>query len=83
MVLVFDTCRAVVPSVVLFQSLHGGDWLAQRRIAYFKKFAPLIGVWELLPQFLAPALSAVNFFCMCLPAVPAVTNVFGGSSPNT
>ncbi|EGG06624.1 putative oligopeptide transporter [Melampsora larici-populina 98AG31] len=74
---------AVIPSVVLFQSLHGGDPLAQRRIAYFKKFAPLIGAWEILPQFLAPALSAVNIFCMCLPGVPAVTNVFGGSSPNT
>ncbi|KAH9812223.1 putative oligopeptide transporter [Melampsora americana] len=74
---------AVIPSVVLFQSLHGGDPLAQRRIAYFKKFAPLIGAWEILPQFLAPALSAVNIFCMCLPGVPAVTNVFGGASPNT
>lgn len=74
---------AVIPSVVLFQSLHGGDPLAQRRIAYFKKFAPLIGAWEILPQFLAPALSAINIFCMCLPGVPAVTNVFGGSSPNT
>lgn len=74
---------AVIPSVVLFQSLHGGDPIAQRRIAYFKKFAPLIGAWEILPQFLAPALSAINIFCMCLPGVPAVTNVFGGSSPNT
>ncbi|KAG0147208.1 hypothetical protein CROQUDRAFT_670634 [Cronartium quercuum f. sp. fusiforme G11] len=81
--LVYPVECAVIPSVVLFQSLHGGDLLAQRRIAYFKKFAPLIGAWELLPQFLAPALSAVNFFCMSLPAVPAVTNVFGGASPNT
>ncbi|CAH7686969.1 putative oligopeptide transporter [Phakopsora pachyrhizi] len=81
--LVYPAQCAIIPPVILFQSLHGGDSLAGRRIAYFKKFAPLIGLWELLPQFFSPALGAINFFCMCLPAAPAVTEIFGGSSPNT
>jgi len=74
---------AVIPPVILFQSLHGGDSLATRRIKLFKLVAPLIGLWEILPQFLAPALSAVNVFCLVLPASTQVTALFGGASPNT
>lgn len=74
---------AVIPPVILFQSLHGGDSLAGRRIKLFKLAAPVIGLWEILPQFLAPALSAINAFCMALPASREVTELFGGASPNT
>ncbi|PLW08957.1 hypothetical protein PCANC_19339 [Puccinia coronata f. sp. avenae] len=74
---------AVVPPVILFQSLHGGDSLATRRIKLFKLVAPLIGLWEIMPQFLAPALSAVNVFCLALPASREITALFGGASPNT
>ncbi|MBW0497058.1 hypothetical protein O181_036773 [Austropuccinia psidii MF-1] len=74
---------AIIPSVILFQSFHGGDSLAARRLNLFKKIAPLIGFWEVFPQFLAPAFSAVNAFCLALPASPTVTNLFGGASPNT
>ncbi|POW12272.1 hypothetical protein PSTT_04614 [Puccinia striiformis] len=75
--------RAVIPPVILFQSLHGGDTLAGRRIHLFKLVAPLIGIWEMMPQFLAPAFSAINVFCMALPASKEITNIFGGASPNT
>ncbi|KAA1076210.1 hypothetical protein PGT21_035904 [Puccinia graminis f. sp. tritici] len=74
---------AVIPPVILFQSFHGGDSLATRRINLFKLVAPLIGLWELLPQFLAPAFSAINVFCLALPASKQVTALFGGASPNT
>ncbi|POW16375.1 hypothetical protein PSHT_06758 [Puccinia striiformis] len=74
---------AVIPPVILFQSLHGGDTLAGRRIHLFKLVAPLIGIWEMMPQFLAPAFSAINVFCMALPASKEITNIFGGASPNT
>jgi hypothetical protein len=43
----------------------------------------LIGLWEVLPQFLAPAFSAINVFCLALPASKQVTALFGGASPNT
>ncbi|OAV90210.1 hypothetical protein, variant [Puccinia triticina 1-1 BBBD Race 1] len=74
---------AVIPPVILFQSLHGGDSLATRRINLFKLVAPVIGLWEVLPQFLAPAFSAINVFCLALPASKQVTALFGGASPNT
>ncbi|OAV94597.1 hypothetical protein PTTG_12107 [Puccinia triticina 1-1 BBBD Race 1] len=74
---------AVIPPVILFQSLHGGDSLATRRINLFKLVAPVIGLWEILPQFLAPAVSAINVFCLALPASKEVTALFGGASPNT
>jgi hypothetical protein len=76
-------CRAVIPPVILFQSFHGGGSLANRRINLFKLVAPLIGLWEVLPQFLAPALSAINVFCLAIPASKLVTALFGGASPNT
>ncbi|KAA1111095.1 hypothetical protein PGT21_036501 [Puccinia graminis f. sp. tritici] len=74
---------AVIPPVILFQSFHGGGSLANRRINLFKLVAPLIGLWEVLPQFLAPTLSAINVFCLALPASKQVTALFGGASPNT
>ncbi|EHS64211.1 uncharacterized protein PGTG_22134 [Puccinia graminis f. sp. tritici CRL 75-36-700-3] len=64
-------------------SFHGGGSLANRRINLFKLVAPLIGLWEVLPQFLAPTLSAINVFCLALPASKQVTALFGGASPNT
>ncbi|KAI9626384.1 hypothetical protein KEM48_010444 [Puccinia striiformis f. sp. tritici PST-130] len=36
---------------------------------------------EIIPTYLAPALSAVSIWCLALPQVPAITNLFGGSLP--
>ncbi|PLW32748.1 hypothetical protein PCASD_12427 [Puccinia coronata f. sp. avenae] len=36
---------------------------------------------EIIPTYLAPALSAISIWCLTLPKVPAITNLFGGSLP--
>ncbi|KAI9616506.1 hypothetical protein H4Q26_010902 [Puccinia striiformis f. sp. tritici PST-130] len=80
----------VLPVVALFQSMSSKSETTVKQMSFFKKTMAAISLShmitreyldEIIPTYLAPALSAVSIWCLALPQVPAITNLFGGSLP--
>ncbi|KAA1073318.1 hypothetical protein PGT21_008224 [Puccinia graminis f. sp. tritici] len=71
----------VLPVVALFQSMSSQSQTTVKQMTFFKKAISAISLYEIIPTYLAPALSAVSIWCLTLPKVPAITNLFGGSLP--
>ncbi|WAR63040.1 hypothetical protein PtB15_18B122 [Puccinia triticina] len=75
------TYPGVLPVVALFQSMSSESKRTVEQMSFFKKTIASISLYEILPTYLAPALSAISIWCLALPKVPAITNLFGGSLP--
>lgn len=71
----------VLPIVALFQSMSSESETTVKQMSFFKKSIAAISLYEIIPTYLAPAVSAVSVWCLTLPKVPAITNLFGGSLP--
>ncbi|KAG0142150.1 hypothetical protein CROQUDRAFT_67552 [Cronartium quercuum f. sp. fusiforme G11] len=70
---------SVLPSVALFHSLAEVSPSTRKQLSFFKKVFGAMSFYEAIPGYIAPALQAISPWCLTLPAVPAVTNLFGGS----
>ncbi|PLW08149.1 hypothetical protein PCANC_22630 [Puccinia coronata f. sp. avenae] len=71
----------VLPVVALFQSMSSQSTTTVKQMSFFKRTMAAISLYEIIPTYLAPALSAISIWCLTLPKVPAITNLFGGSLP--
>lgn len=71
----------VLPVVALFHSMSSQSETTVKQMSFFKKAIAATSLYEIIPTYLAPALSAVSIWCLTLPRVPAITNLFGGSLP--
>ncbi|CAH7684753.1 putative oligopeptide transporter [Phakopsora pachyrhizi] len=60
---------SVLPSVALFNSMCGDTPEAFVGIS----------LYEVIPTYVSPALQAISPWCLTLPQVPAITQLFGGS----
>ncbi|KAH9816870.1 putative oligopeptide transporter [Melampsora americana] len=70
---------SVLPSVALFHSLGKASPSNLARLSIFKKVFGIVTIYEVIPQWIAPALQAISPWCLTLPQTPAVTQIFGGS----
>ncbi|KAA1064752.1 hypothetical protein PGT21_013608 [Puccinia graminis f. sp. tritici] len=70
---------SVLPSVVLFKSMYSKSPESRKQISFFKKALLGIGLYEVFPIYMAPALQAVSPWCLTLPKKSEITQLFGGS----
>ncbi|KAI9615498.1 hypothetical protein H4Q26_011439 [Puccinia striiformis f. sp. tritici PST-130] len=70
-----------LPSVSLLNSLYKVGPESDDQVNFFKKAFLAIGLYELFPTYIAPALQAINVFCLTLPKTQLITNIFGGARP--
>jgi len=70
---------SVLPSVVLFKSMYSNSPESHKQISFFKKALLAIGIYEVFPIYMAPALQAVSPWCLTLPKKPEIAQLFGGS----
>lgn len=70
---------SVLPSVALFHSMYKESNLRQKQVSFFKNALFGISIYELFPTYIAPSLQAISPWCLALPSVPAVSQLFGGS----
>ncbi|PLW26186.1 hypothetical protein PCANC_21232 [Puccinia coronata f. sp. avenae] len=70
---------SVLPSVALFKSLCEYTPDVEEKVTFFKKTFLGTSFYQVIPTYIAPALQAISPWCLTLPQVPAITNVFGGS----
>ncbi|KAA1097759.1 hypothetical protein PGT21_019079 [Puccinia graminis f. sp. tritici] len=70
---------SVLPSVALFKSLSQYTPDVEHQVKTFKKTFFGTSLYEIIPMYIAPALQAISPWCLTLPQVPAITNIFGGS----
>ncbi|KNF02512.1 hypothetical protein PSTG_04418 [Puccinia striiformis f. sp. tritici PST-78] len=70
-----------LPSVSLLNSLFKVGPESDDQVNFFKKVFLAIGIYELFPTYIAPALQAINVFCLTLPKTQLITNIFGGARP--
>ncbi|KAH9440663.1 hypothetical protein Pst134EA_032254 [Puccinia striiformis f. sp. tritici] len=70
-----------LPSVSLLNSLFKVGPESDDQVNFFKKVFLAIGIYELFPTYIAPALQAINVFCLTLPKDQLITNIFGGARP--
>ncbi|MBW0471959.1 hypothetical protein O181_011674 [Austropuccinia psidii MF-1] len=71
----------VLPSVTLFHSLFSNSSVAKDQLRFFKKAFLAMGIYEIFPTYISPAIQAISLFCLTLPKIPTVTNLFGGAEP--
>ncbi|KAI9628227.1 hypothetical protein KEM48_011745 [Puccinia striiformis f. sp. tritici PST-130] len=69
----------VLPSVALFKSLGQYTPDVEVKVKFFKKVFLGTTLYQIIPTYVAPVLQAISPWCLTLPQVPAITNVFGGS----
>lgn len=70
---------SVLPCVVLFHSLVKPSPDNQAQLSLFQKVFGVMTIYEAIPEWLAPALQAISPWCLTLPQLPVVTQIFGGS----
>ncbi|KAG0146296.1 hypothetical protein CROQUDRAFT_44570 [Cronartium quercuum f. sp. fusiforme G11] len=70
---------SVLPSVTLFRSMYAAGDLKKKQISFFKKALIGISIYEIFPTYVAPCLQAISPWCLVLPKVPSIGNLFGGS----
>ncbi|KAH9449151.1 hypothetical protein Pst134EB_019985 [Puccinia striiformis f. sp. tritici] len=70
-----------LPSVSLLNSLFKVGTKSDDQVNFFKKAFLAIGIYEIFPTYIAPALQAINVFCLTLPKNQLITNIFGGARP--
>ncbi|POW13977.1 hypothetical protein PSTT_03340, partial [Puccinia striiformis] len=70
-----------LPSVSLLNSLFKVGTKSNDQVNFFKKAFLAIGIYEIFPTYIAPALQAINVFCLTLPKNQLITNIFGGARP--
>ncbi|KAG0142146.1 hypothetical protein CROQUDRAFT_50677 [Cronartium quercuum f. sp. fusiforme G11] len=73
------TFPSIFPSISLFSTISKENQTSRAQVSIFKKTFLGILIYETIPGYIAPALQAISPWCLTLPAVPAVTNLFGGS----
>ncbi|KAH9816859.1 putative oligopeptide transporter [Melampsora americana] len=73
---------SVLPCVALFHSLGKSSPSNRGKLSFFKKVFGVMTIYEAIPEWLAPALQAISPWCLTLPQVPVVTQIFGGSIPD-
>ncbi|WAQ88752.1 hypothetical protein PtA15_10A171 [Puccinia triticina] len=70
-----------LPSVSLLNSLFKVGSKADDQVKFFMKAFLAIGIYEIIPTYIAPAFQAINVFCLTLPKNQLITNIFGGARP--
>lgn len=70
---------STLPSVALFKSLCNYSPEVTEKVSFFKKGFTFTTFYQVIPTYIAPALQAISPWCLTLPQVPAITNLFGGS----
>ncbi|KAH9822400.1 OPT oligopeptide transporter protein-domain-containing protein [Melampsora americana] len=70
---------SVLPSVALFHSMYKASDLRKKQVSFFKNALLGISIYEIFPTYIAPSLQAISPWCLALPSVPAVSQLFGGS----
>ncbi|KAI9626794.1 hypothetical protein H4Q26_017700 [Puccinia striiformis f. sp. tritici PST-130] len=65
----------------LLNSLFKVGTKSDDQVNFFKKAFLAIGIYEIFPTYIAPALQAINVFCLTLPKNQLITNIFGGARP--
>ncbi len=65
-----------------FQALHFDGGISSKRLKFFWGVFVAIFVWEIIPQWIFPLLSAVSIVCLVNHTSPVLRNVFGGGSNN-
>ncbi|KAI0266258.1 OPT superfamily oligopeptide transporter [Gloeopeniophorella convolvens] len=74
---------SIVTSANVFQALHYDRSLASKRVKVFWIVFGVVGVWEIIPQFVFPVLTGVSIFCLIDNGRHDwMRNVFGGASNN-
>ncbi|MBW0475763.1 hypothetical protein O181_015478 [Austropuccinia psidii MF-1] len=71
----------ILPSVALFHSLFSKSSEALDQLRFFKKAFLAMGVYEIFPTYICPAIQAISLFCLSLPKTLTVTHLFGGAEP--
>ncbi|KAG0148358.1 hypothetical protein CROQUDRAFT_41489 [Cronartium quercuum f. sp. fusiforme G11] len=71
----------MLPSVALFHSLFGSGKDTADQMTMFKRIFMTTSLYEVLPSYFMPALSAISLPCLVLPKEQIVTNLFGGAQP--
>ncbi|MBW0461325.1 hypothetical protein O181_001040 [Austropuccinia psidii MF-1] len=71
----------VLPSVTLFHSLFSDSSEAKDQLHFFKRAFFAMGSYAIFPTYVAPAIQALSVFCLSLPKIQTVTNLFGGAEP--
>ncbi|KNE96384.1 hypothetical protein PSTG_10351 [Puccinia striiformis f. sp. tritici PST-78] len=71
----------ILPSAAFFYSVSREGKYAKKQISIFNKVFAGIGLYEIIPTYLMPALQGVSFPCLALPASTLITSLFGGVAP--
>ncbi|KAF8488522.1 OPT oligopeptide transporter protein-domain-containing protein [Gautieria morchelliformis] len=84
--LVFPTMTwwpTIITTANVFQALHFDGKVASTRVKMFWIVFGVVGVWEIVPQYIFPVLSGVSIACLVANGRgDAIRNIFGGASNN-
>ncbi|KAI0063813.1 OPT superfamily oligopeptide transporter, partial [Artomyces pyxidatus] len=73
----------IITSANVFQALHYDRALASKRVKMFWVVFAVVGIWEVVPQYIFPVLTGFSIFCLIDNGKHDwMRNVFGGASNN-
>lgn len=72
----------VLPLSSLIETLHRDKAEMANRFKFFWVIFGAVAIWEWFPQYIAPFLTGISFFCLANRKSLVFTNIFGGSSGN-
>ncbi|KAG0150017.1 hypothetical protein CROQUDRAFT_58749 [Cronartium quercuum f. sp. fusiforme G11] len=75
----FATGLTILSTQLIGLGMAGENDRTKAQVSYFKKALLAISLYEIFPTYIAPALVAISPWCLTLPQIPEVTNLFGGS----
>lgn len=73
---------SILPLSSLIETLHRDKEEMKKKWNFFWIIFAAVAVWEWFPQYIAPFLTGVSFFCLANRKSLVFTNIFGGSSGN-
>ncbi|THH13998.1 hypothetical protein EW146_g6285 [Bondarzewia mesenterica] len=73
----------IITSANVFQALHYDQTLVSKRVKLFWLVFLVVGIWEIIPQYMFPVLTGFSIFCLIDNGRHAwMRNIFGGASNN-
>jgi OPT family oligopeptide transporter len=72
----------VLPLSTLIETLHRDKAEMHKKFKFFWIIFGIVAVWEWFPQYIAPFLTGISFFCLANRKSLVFTNIFGGASGN-
>ncbi|KAI0046405.1 OPT superfamily oligopeptide transporter [Auriscalpium vulgare] len=73
----------IITSANVFQALHYDRTLVSKRVKMFWGVFLVVGIWEIVPQYMFPVLTGFSIFCLIDNGkTDWMRNVFGGASNN-